>query len=81
MCNGERSFSEALLTLYGAPFCLPPQDPLAVDLVLLVAAYDSERDHFLLGAGKCDQQLTEGVFPDQRPWPGSGVLVNGGVVP
>lgn len=36
-----------LITLDGAPFCFPSQDPLAVHLVLLVAAHDSERDHFL----------------------------------
>lgn len=43
-------FPESLITLDGAPFGLPSQDPLAIHLVLLVAAYDSERDHFLLGA-------------------------------
>lgn len=45
-------FPESLITLDGAPFGFPSQDPLAIHLVLLVAAYDSERDHFLLGRAK-----------------------------
>lgn len=31
------------------PLCFPPEEPPAVDLVLLIAAHHCERDHLLLG--------------------------------
>lgn len=34
-------------TFYGSPLCLSSQKPPAVDLVLLVAANHSKRDHLL----------------------------------
>lgn len=57
--------SESLFTLYDAPFCLPPQDPLAVHLVLLVAAYDRERVHFLLSVAKSERAIGQRPIPQQ----------------
>lgn len=54
-------FPESLITLDGAPFGLPSQDPLAIHLVLLVAAHDSERDHFLLGARRTPSEMSVSV--------------------
>lgn len=47
----ERCYlNKHIITLYGAPFCFPSQNPLAVHLVLLVTAHNSKRNHLLLSA-------------------------------
>lgn len=44
---GEKKGGESC-TFNGSPLGFPPQQPPAIDLVLLVAAHYSKRDHLLL---------------------------------
>lgn len=50
LCFALSGASTAARTFDGAPLGFPAEDPLPVDLVLVVAAHHGERDH-LLGAG------------------------------
>lgn len=50
-------------TFYGSPLCLPSQKPPAVDLVLLVAAHHSKRDHLLQDRKNRDRQEEQRDIP------------------
>jgi hypothetical protein len=50
-------------TFYGSPLCLPTQKPPAVDLVLLVTAHHSKRDHLLQDRKNRDRQEEQRDIP------------------
>lgn len=45
--TGKRTSEQACCTFNGSPFGLPPQQPPAIDLVLLITAHHSKWDHLL----------------------------------
>lgn len=47
LTTGQHMGSAAASTFNGPPLGLPSQDPLAIDLILVVAAHHGKRDHLL----------------------------------
>lgn len=47
LTTGQHTGSAAASTFNGPPLGLPSQDPLAIDLILMVAAHHGKRDHLL----------------------------------